>query len=59
MAGNQIAIPLLLGLGIDELSMNPSSILSTRSQIIKLNKEELSEHIVHILTLATKKEVLE
>lgn len=59
MAGDQIAIPLLVGLGIDEFSMNPSSILSARSQITKLNKEELTEHLEHILTLATNKEVLE
>ncbi|MEK4520697.1 phosphoenolpyruvate--protein phosphotransferase [Psychrobacillus sp. FSL W7-1457] len=57
MAGDQIAIPLLLGLGIDEFSMNPSAILRARSQITKLNKEELSEHLKHILTLATDKEV--
>lgn len=57
IAGDQIAIPLLLGLGIDEFSMNPSSILSARSQITKLNKEELSEHLKHILTLSTDKEV--
>lgn len=57
IAGDQIAIPLLLGLGIDEFSMNPSSILSARSQITKLNKEELSKHLKHILTLSTDKEV--
>ena len=59
MAGEQIAIPLLLALGVDELSMDPSAILKARSQIAKLNHEELRKHMKHILTLATDKDVTE
>src|SRR5690625_2540661 len=36
MAGDPLAIPILLGLGLDEFSMNASSILVARSQIRKL-----------------------
>ncbi len=41
MAGDEMAIPLLLGLGLDELSMSPSSILRVRSQIRQLSKEKM------------------
>ena len=43
MAGDQIAVPLLLGLGLDEFSMSASSILKTRSLMKKLNLSELQE----------------
>ena len=31
MAGDQTAVPLLLGMGLDEFSMSATSILKTRS----------------------------
>lgn len=40
MAGDQTAIPLLLGLGLHEFSMSTSSILSAREQISKLSRTE-------------------
>ncbi|MFP3360876.1 putative PEP-binding protein, partial [Planococcus sp. SIMBA_143] len=58
MAGDQIAIPILLGLGLDEFSMSATSILPARSQMTKLSKEEISSHIDHILSLATNEEVV-
>lgn len=40
MAGDEIAIPILLGLGLDEFSMSATSILPARTQISKLSKKE-------------------
>lgn len=53
MAGDEIAIPILLGFGLDEFSMSASSILHARAQISKLSKAEMKKHIDHILTLTT------
>lgn len=41
MAGDQIAVPLLLGMGLDEFSMSASSILKTRSLMRRLNITDL------------------
>ena len=38
MAGDETAIPLLLGLGLDEFSMSATSILKARRQINGLSK---------------------
>lgn len=59
MAGDEVAIPILLALGIDEFSMSASSILSARSQIAQLSKEKLKPHIETILSLTTTREVEE
>ncbi|MDJ0333101.1 phosphoenolpyruvate--protein phosphotransferase [Planococcus sp. S3-L1] len=57
MAGDEIAIPILLGLGLDEFSMSASSILKARSQISKLSKAEMAQHTDHILALSNSQEV--
>jgi phosphotransferase system enzyme I (PtsI) len=57
MAGDEIAVPILLGLGLDEFSMSSSSILKTRSLLSKLSKEKLAEQVKHILLLKTSSEV--
>ncbi|MBX0315906.1 phosphoenolpyruvate--protein phosphotransferase [Planococcus glaciei] len=57
MAGDEIAIPILLGLGLDEFSMSASSILKARSQIGKLSKAEMATHIDRILAMDTSAEV--
>ena len=41
MAGDQTAVPLLVGLGLDEFSMSASSVLKTRSLISKLILEDM------------------
>ena len=41
MAGDQTAVPLLVGLGLDEFSMSASSVLKTRSLISKLTLEDM------------------
>lgn len=58
MAGDEIAIPILLGMGLDEFSMSASSILKARSQISKLSKSEMETHIGTILSLSTSEEVV-
>ncbi len=40
MAGDPIFVPLLIGLGIDELSVNPSSVLTIKDTIRKLKYSE-------------------
>ncbi|MEH7535540.1 phosphoenolpyruvate--protein phosphotransferase [Bacillus toyonensis] len=57
MAGDEIAIPILLGLGLDEFSMNATSILQARNQILKLSKAEIHLVIEHILNMTTCEEV--
>ena len=57
MAGDEIAIPILIGLGLDEFSMSATSILPARSQILKLNKEELKEAAKQVLAMDTAEEV--
>ncbi|KMY53382.1 phosphoenolpyruvate-protein phosphotransferase [Bacillus sp. FJAT-27231] len=57
MAGTEGAIPILLGLGLDEFSMSASSILPARSIISRLSKKELSESIEQILHMDTAEEV--
>ncbi|BAB06792.1 phosphoenolpyruvate--protein phosphotransferase [Halalkalibacterium halodurans] len=57
MAGDEVAIPLLLGLGLDEFSMSATSILPARSQLLKLSKEELKPFAQKALMLDTAEEV--
>ncbi|MDR7704506.1 phosphoenolpyruvate--protein phosphotransferase, partial [Staphylococcus aureus] len=45
MAGDETAIPLLLGLGLDEFSMSATSILKARRQINGLSKNEMTRLI--------------
>jgi len=57
MAGDEVAIPILLGLGLDEFSMSATSILQARSNILKLLKTEINERIEQILQMETAEEV--
>lgn len=57
MAGDEVAIPILLGLGLDEFSMSATSILPARSQILRLSKAELQAVVEHVLTMSTAGEV--
>ena len=43
MAGDQVAVPVLLGLGLDEFSMSATSILKTRSLLKKLDSAKMQE----------------
>ncbi|WP_438495871.1 phosphoenolpyruvate--protein phosphotransferase [Paenibacillus sp. IHBB 3054] len=57
MAGDSTAIPLLLGLGLDEFSMSATSILPARSQISKLSAADMKEMAAKALQLGTAEEV--
>lgn len=59
MAGDETAIPLLLGLGLDEFSMSATSILKARSQILRLSKKEMEGLVEKVLQMSTTNEVVE
>jgi phosphotransferase system enzyme I (PtsI) len=58
MAGDPIAIPLLLGLGLDEFSMSATSILPARTQIKALSKEQAQSIKETVLNMSTTEEVV-
>ena len=57
MAGDETAIPILLGLGLDEFSMSASSVLKARRQIKGLSKNEMNELAERAIDCATTEEV--
>ena len=59
MAGDERAIPLLLGLGLDEFSMSASSILEARNIIRNLKYEDMKVLSEKALNATTTEEVLE
>jgi phosphoenolpyruvate-protein phosphotransferase (PTS system enzyme I) len=59
MAGDELAIPLLVGLGLHEFSMSATSILPARTQIAKLSKAEMEELAAKALNMSTAEEVVE
>ncbi|MGY0693588.1 phosphoenolpyruvate--protein phosphotransferase [Virgibacillus sp. FSP13] len=59
MAGDPIAIPILLSLGLDEFSMSATSILPARTQIRDLSKEKLASYKDKLLGMGTAEEVVE
>lgn len=58
-AGDTRIIPLFVGMGLDEFSMNTSSILEAKKTIMQISKEEMSNLVPEILMLATAQEVEE
>lgn len=59
MAGDELAIPILLGLGLDEFSMSASSILRARSLIRQLQFEDMKELANQAVNMSTSEEVVE
>lgn len=60
MAGDQTAVPLLMGIGLDEFSMSATSILKTRSLMKKLDTSKMKELADRALTECdTMEDVLE
>ncbi|UQD51524.1 phosphoenolpyruvate--protein phosphotransferase [Bacillus methanolicus] len=59
MAGDEIAIPILLGLGLDEFSMSATSILKARSQIRHLSKSDMEKLAEKVLQMKTTEEVVQ
>ena len=56
-AGDELYIPLLIGLGLDEFSMNSNSILKARKIISNLEKTECEKLAERILMLSSAEEV--
>ncbi len=59
MAGEPLAGPLLLGLGLDEFSMSATSILAQRKLIRSLSKAEMVELANKAINCSTMEEVVE
>lgn len=57
LAGDALATPLLLGLGIDEFSMNPRAIPLVKQAIRKFSLDTTREIASHVLSLATTADV--
>ncbi|NGP46305.1 phosphoenolpyruvate--protein phosphotransferase [Bacillaceae bacterium SIJ1] len=57
MAGDEIAIPILLGLGLDEFSMSATSILPARSQLLETNKQDAVKAKADMLSFSTTHQV--
>ena len=58
MASDLLSVPLLLGLGITELSMNPSSILKARKLLSTLKHQDLEQMALNVLKLESEEQVL-
>lgn len=58
MAGEPLAGPLLLGLGLDEFSMSATSVLAQRKLIRSLSKAEMTELANKAINCATMEEVV-
>ena len=59
MAGEENAVPILLGLGLDEFSMSATQILNARKMVNSLSKAEMEKLAEEAVSLSTAEEVLE
>ncbi|MGE7760859.1 phosphoenolpyruvate--protein phosphotransferase [Peribacillus sp. NPDC097895] len=59
MAGDEVAIPILIGMGLDEFSMSATSILKARSLISQLTLEEMKKLSQEVLMMDTNDNVKE
>ena len=59
MAGDPLNIPVLLGLELDEISMNPQSIPIVKQMIASLRQEECRNLVTEVMELKTTREVLD
>lgn len=59
MAGELMAAPLLIGLGLDEFSMSATSILDSRKLIRSLKKSDMNKLATEALSKSTMEEVVE
>ncbi|KPU26582.1 phosphoenolpyruvate-protein phosphotransferase [Caloranaerobacter sp. TR13] len=57
VAGDPKLIPILIGMGLDEFSMSPISILRARWIITNIEQKEMKKFLQHILNLPTAEEV--
>ncbi|MGF3067426.1 phosphoenolpyruvate--protein phosphotransferase [Facklamia sp. P13055] len=59
MAGDQMAVPILLGMGLDEFSMSASSILRTRQLISRLDSKKMQELADRVIKECNSSEAVE
>lgn len=59
MAGDEVAIPILIGMGIDELSISATSILSVRQLISKVDSKKMGDIVRNVLTIPTHAEIID
>jgi phosphoenolpyruvate-protein phosphotransferase (PTS system enzyme I) len=59
MAGEPLAVPLLLGLGLDEFSMSASSILAAREIVRSVKYEDMKSLALKALECSTEEEVIQ
>jgi phosphotransferase system enzyme I (PtsI) len=59
MAGEPYAVPILLGLGLDEFSMSATQILKARKVVTSLSFEEMKKLAAECLNKDTAEEVLD
>ena len=57
MAGDSIAIPLLIGLGLNEFSMSAPSMLKARKQINQLTQSEMKQLAEKAMSMQTSEQV--
>ena len=61
MAGNVRLAPLLLGLGVDELSMTPTALPQVRAALAQWSSQELAdmaEKVLHLKTIADVEQIM-
>jgi len=56
-ASDERFIPLLVGLGLDEFSMNPTKILNSRKTIRSLNHKECKKLVKEVLKMSSASEI--
>ena len=59
MAADPLAAAVLLGLGIDRLSLSPRRVPEIKTRIRELDVGQLREHVAHCAELASAAEVEE
>ena len=59
MAGDPLCLPLLVAMGIDELSMTPQSIGSIKQRIATLRKSEADVLLAQVLAMKSTEDIIE
>jgi phosphocarrier protein FPr len=59
IAGDPMAVPVLIGLGVDELSVSAPAIPQIKSRVRELSKADCQKIASHVLELSTASEVRE
>jgi phosphotransferase system enzyme I (PtsI) len=59
MAGDPFHVPILLGMGFDELSMNPQSIPAVKSMIRSIEAKDARRLVMDVLKLNKTEEIIE